>query len=376
MKENLRDDHCLIYGVEFTGQNGRRIYDADGLIAEVGVDDQTARNDFDEIYPWRNMHRCNTALIEGERYPSAFEGESHFSNTKADVFVYVPLFYYARLPGEFGGDEMILISDRKILKEMQPPKKFKRADGTFRDFVFLPAYTAGLLNGKPVSRSGFQPFITSLDGWMALTARMDEDMCIQGTDDDEIINVLLEVEFATRDPKSVMAGAIFADDVFPAGACDGVKASSGSPVSNADGKHPCKYRGIENPWGNQFHWRWDVIVSNRNIFVLDNPKNYACGEITDHYTKLCYQISARDGWLDKVGHDDRFPGVQLCTETAGTKEESNFGQYFWQWSDEGPYALLVGGDVAYGRNAGPRFCYVSDGPGISGWTIGAALSPA
>lgn len=37
-------------------------------------------------------------------------------------------------------------------------------------------------------------------------------------------------------------------------------------------------------------------------------------------------------------------------------------------------ALLVGGNVNNGRNAGPRYCNVNNGPGNSNWNIGGAFS--
>ena len=211
-----------IYGVEFHGKSGTRTDDARGMVAEVGVDDQTVRNDFDTVLPWGAMRRCNTAIVNGERFPSRFEGDDGFDNVNADVFVYVPLFFYQR-----AADDSFCKVSMQQHDGFDAPRKFKRADGTLRDFVFLPAYTAGVADGKPASRSGLDPFITSLNGWMALTAGMG-DLLIESTMDDEIKNILLDVEFATRDPQSIMTGAVNADDVFPSGACDNVRASSGS----------------------------------------------------------------------------------------------------------------------------------------------------
>ena len=358
-----------IYGVEFHGKSGTRTDDARGMVAEVGVDDQTVRNDFDTVLPWGAMRRCNTAIVNGERFPSRFEGDDDFDNVNADVFVYVPLFFYQR-----AADDSFCKVSMQQHDGFDAPRKFKRADGTLRDFVFLPAYTAGVADGKPASRSGLDPFITSLNGWMALTAGMG-DLLIESTMDDEIKNILLDVEFATRDPQSIMAGAVNADDVFPSGACDNVRASSGSPKDNQSGKYPCKYRGIENPWGNQFRWRWDVLVKDRVPYVLTDPAKYAKGKVTADYTPLSYKISDCDGWADKFGFDPAFPNVQLPTGVSGSYDKSGYGVYFWQWS-EGTYALLVGGNVYNGRFAGARYCNVYATPGIAYWNIGAALSPA
>ena len=360
-----------VFGVEFAGKTGKRLYDAADFVAEVGVDDQIVRNDFDNVFPWAGMRRCNTEIINGERFPSWFEGEEGFDNVNKDVFVYVPLFFYQRKTD--GETETCVISTEQG-QDMIAPRKFKRADGSLRDFVFLPAYTAGIADGKPASRSGLDPFTTSLNGWMALTAGMG-DLLIESTMDDEIKNILLDVEFATRDPQSIMAGAVNASDVWTSGACDNVRASSGSLKDNTSGKYPCKYRGIENPWGNQFRWRWDVLVKDRVPYVLTDPAKYAKGKVTADYTPLSYKISDCDGWADEFGLDPAFPNVRLPIEVANSYDKSGYGVYFWQWSN-GTYALLVGGYVNDGRDAGARYCYVSDAPGNAGWYFGGALSPA
>jgi len=444
------------YGVQFSGSaaQGTRLYDAVGLSAAVGTDEETAVNDFDFIMPWAGMRRCNTALVNGERVATFFEGEVGFDNVNKDVFVYVPLFYYYR-----SADDNTHVVSSSPLAGYRAPSKFRRADGTLRDFVFLPAYTAGVdANGVPVSRPGYWPHCVSLTAFMTLCKNkhtsndLDADIWIEGTKDEEIIRILLDIEFATRDHQTVMQGASsmrYASDVVEAGgtnectvpaacaaalvvgqaiaigtadkgnqiatnvtvtaidtatnkitlqsadgsdiaveaghyissrpwksgACDSVLTPSGSPISNTNAKMPCKYRGIENPWGNQFRWRWDVLVKDRVPYVLTDPAKYAKGEVTADYTPLSYKISDCDGWADEFGFDRAFPNVQFPTEVSSTYDKSGYGVYFWQWS-EGTYALLVGGDVANGRLAGARCCRVSPGPGRAFWIFGAALSPA
>ena len=361
------------YGVRFAhGAAGERLYDAVGMKAEAGVGAAACENDFDSILPWAGMKRCNTEIVDGRRVPIVYEGEAGYSATDADVFVYVPLFYYHR-----SADDSECAVSMSPLEGYEAPAKFRRADGTLRDYTFLPAYTAGLENGVPVSRSGYAPFTTSLNGWMEITRGMG-DLCIEGTKDDEIKNVLLDVEFATRDHQTVMMGAVnlpLFSDPFSSGACDGVTASSGSPESNTDGLHACKYRGIENPWGNQFRWRWDVLVKDLVPHVIDNPKKYAGGKVTDDYKALAYKMSDEDGWADKLGFDPAFPYIHLTTEITDEFEKSAFRCYYWQW-ERGIYALLVGGYVYNGRDAGSRYFNVNGSPSNATWDVGAALSPA
>ncbi len=440
------------YGVRFTGSQsaGERLYDAIGLKAAVSTDTTAAENDFDHVMPWAAMKRCNTALVDGKRVPTFFEGEAGFDNVNKDVFVYVPLFYYYR-----SDDDREHVVSMSHADGFRAPAKFRNADGTLRDFVFLPAYTAGVDgSGNPISRPGYYPTLPSLTSIMNLcktkhtAGTLDADIWIEGMKDDEIKNVLLDVEFATRDHQTFMYGAAgmrYATDVVTAGGvnqftlaasqasqyvvgqaiavgtsdkgnqittnatvtsvnattgvitftpasgdvtvavghyissrpwksgiCDNVKGPSGSPISNTSGKYPCKYRGIENPWGNQFRWRWDFLKSDAQPYVLDNPENYSA-TIGNHHTALSYTVPQANGYATEMGYDPAFPYARV-TKAIGGGSTTYFADYFYQ--NSGVRALLVGGRVSHGRYAGARYCYVYNSPGDAYWAVGAALSPA
>ena len=363
-----------LYSVVFKQgeRDGQRADDAAGLVAGVGTETELALNDFDSVMPWAAIGQCNVEEDwNGELEPCAFKGEEGFDPVHKDVFVYVPRFWYKR--ERKGRKETVTVSMSKFAGA-DVPRKFKRADGSLRDHVFLAAYTAGIANGRLASRTGLAPFCTSLNGFVELV-RENREIYIESTEDDEIKNVLLEVEFATRDPQSIMAGAVNSDKVWDSGACDKVVSSSGSPGDNTSGKYPCIWRGCENPWGNTFRFRWNVLVKDRVPHVLDDITNYKRGEITEHYTPLCYKQAKNDGWVDAVGYDPAFPDVEIPVAVADSYEESSFGCYFWQWSS-GVYALRVGGNVNSGRNGGARCCNVSNAPSDSDWHYCAALSPA
>ena len=447
-------DSVAKYGVQFNGSAsaGTRLYDAVGKVANVGTDTQTATNDFDNILPWSAMRRCNTAIVNGERVPTYYEGEVGFDNVNSDVFVYCPLFFYYR-----SDDDNTHVVSMSPLNGYRAPSKFVKADGTLRPYVFLPAYTAGVdANGVPVSRPGYWPRCISLTAFMTLcktkhTAEtLDADIWIEGTKDEEIIRILLDIEFATRDHQTVMQGASsvrYASDVVEAGgtnectvpaacaaalvvgqaiaigtadkgnqiatnvtvtaidtatnkitlqsadgsdiaveaghyissrpwksgACDSVLTPSGSPISNTNAKMPCKYRGIENPWGNQYRWRWDYLQNDHQPYVLDDPDNYT-GSVNEHYTALSYTVAQTNGYAVEMGFDENFPHCRVTTSVSGGSSTTYFADYYYQAS--GVRALLVGGSVLNGRNAGARYCHVYGGPGLASWDIGAALSPA
>lgn len=441
------------YGVKFTGSaaKGTRLFDAAGLTAAVGTDAETAQNDFDFVRPWSDIRRCNTALIGGERVPTFFEGEAGYSNTEADVYVYVPLFFYYRSEDD---SEHVISMNR--LDGFRAPAKFRRANGTLRDYVFLPAYTLGMEGNVPVSRAGYYAHGASLTAFMDTICKgqhtaetLDADVWIDGMKDDEIRNILLDIEFATRDHQTFMMGACnmrYAADVatgggtnqvmldaatavkyvvgqtiaigttdkggevmgrgtvtsvdsttgvilftpdgedvtvsvgnyvssrpWKSGACDGVKASSGSPGDNTSGIYPCVYRGMENPWGNSYRWKWDFLKNDDQGYVLDDPANYAAS-IGEHHTALSYKLPTSNGYAVEMGFDPAFPYARVTKSITGGGSTTYFADYYYYSS--GVRALLVGGYVPSGRNDGARYCRVYHAPSYSYWYSCAALSPA
>jgi len=142
-----------IYGVEFHGKSGTRTDDARGMVAEVGVDDQTVRNDFDTVLPWGAMRRCNTAIVNGERFPSSFEGDDGFDNVNADVFVYVPLFFYQR-----AADDSFCKVSMQQHDGFDAPRPTRLPDGGVVVLEGLHALNPRLVEGLPAA-CGFRLFI-------------------------------------------------------------------------------------------------------------------------------------------------------------------------------------------------------------------------
>ena len=171
---------------------------------------------------------------------------------------------------------------------------------------------------------------------------------------------------------TVAAGNYISSRPWKSGACDSVLTPSGSPGSNTSAKMPCKYRGIENPFGNQYRWRWDYLQNDHQPYVLDDPNNYD-GSVNAHYTALSYQVAQANGYAKVMGFDPAFPHCRVTTEIGGGST-TYFADYYYQ--NSGLRALRVGGNVSNGRDAGARCCYVNITPGPASWNFGAALSPA
>lgn len=127
----------------------------------------------------------------------------------------------------------------------------------------------------------------------------------------------------------IAVGNIVYTLAYQNGSCDGVLASSGSPVSNSSGKYTCVYRGNESPFGNAFEWVSDLLFQRTgegtaespyayDVYYLPDPTAYSSGSLTDDYVKLRYQLPTADGYVKTLGLDSRYPHVRLPKETGGS----------------------------------------------------------
>ncbi len=161
---------------------------------------------------------------------------------------------------------------------------------------------------------------------------------------------------------AITAGDLLTSAAYKNGSCDGVLSSSGSPVSNTDGKHNCIYRGKEAPYGNAFEQIADVLFKRvgagteqdpytYEVYFLADPTKYASGAITDEYVKLSFTAPASDGYAQTLGLDSRYPWLRLPSTTGASATTWYSDMYYYPRSEIG--AARVGGYWAYGRLCGP-----------------------
>ena len=85
------------YGVRWQIANphdlGERCLDAAGLDARFGIGERDGRSDFDSIYPWSEIRRCNVRQ-EGGQTTVVYDDDPAFrtDGTQGDVFVRIPRF--------------------------------------------------------------------------------------------------------------------------------------------------------------------------------------------------------------------------------------------------------------------------------------------
>lgn len=91
-----------------------RIADAEGLTANATKNGTKVANDFDNLYPWSHIRKCNVDAATGQVL--AYYGETGFQadGSNGEVMVKIPEFWWKRerLPDEFGNVyEYIYIAD-------------------------------------------------------------------------------------------------------------------------------------------------------------------------------------------------------------------------------------------------------------------------
>lgn len=134
------------------------------------------------------------------------------------------------------------------------------------------------------------------------------------------------------------------------GSCDNVKSSSGSFVSNKDGKHPFVYRGLENLWGDIWELIDGVNIKDHVTYIATNPTQYADDKFDAPYARVSYSNATGTGYIKAVGFDETTPYVNLPTTSSGGGTATYYCDHYWQ--SAGNRAPIVGGSWYFGTSCG------------------------
>ena len=172
----------------------------------------------------------------------------------------------------------------------------------------------------------------------------------------------------------IAVGNFVSSRVWKNGATNIVVASSGSPVSNTDGKHPCIWRGKVDPWGEGFSDICDVLIKRMGTgtaedpyvytpYYLSDPRKYAAGAITADFVGLSYKMATVDGYAKALGYDARYKWARLTDDVGASSTTYLAAYYYYPRYDIS--AVCVGGYFSLGRYCSPAFFYCDPAPSIS-----------
>lgn len=202
-----------IFGVEFdltsNSTKGKRVGNAEGLFNDyvVGSDYQLNNgvNDFDEIYPWCDMRRCNVKFVDGVKVVT-YDDEDDFAldGSNGEVMVEIPKFYSYRK--RIGDKETWAISgEPKAEFEVEPAFI---VNGEEKDYIYVSCYEASALHNNTFSSTGTVPTTAKT------IAEFITDFSAKGLQSYDItifqmLQKLVTIEFGDRNIQSYMGGVSY-----------------------------------------------------------------------------------------------------------------------------------------------------------------------
>lgn len=305
----LKSFQNKIYGVSFSGSSsdGTRLEDAVGLTAAVGVDDQVVSNDFDSIYPWCDIRRCNGYYNENADFVvTAYEGEPEYNTngSNGNVWVEIPQFWVKEVITNDGTPTEEKYITPYESEGFRLPEKFIKLDGTRRAKAYIAAYESGKINNVPVSYSGVDVSapLWSHNSFITACRTFGDNYCAYTMEDFELISFLIQIEFATRHTQGVMQGVVSlstsAANIAEATTNANYVLVSNSVTTFATGR-PVKLHTSANSAAGDYHIVFNVVAYYAPAeATYDSSKTYytRTGD-AEPYTYSAYTYDA-DTWAE------------------------------------------------------------------------------
>jgi hypothetical protein len=147
-----------------------------------------------------------------------------------------------------------------------------------------------------------------------------------------------------------------------------IAASSGSPVSNTNGKFPCMYRGIESPYGDIWQFVDGVNINDWQAWVTSDARDYASNVFSAPYEQLNYVNHNGNGYVEEMGFDE---GKPFASFPIATGSSSYYRDYYYQ--NSGQIIARVGGAWGGGSTGGPSYWLLSTSSAYANLSVGARL---
>ena len=157
------------------------------------------------------------------------------------------------------------------------------------------------------------------------------------------------------EPVNIAQGNYLQNTGWKNGFSANIAASSGSIVSNSNGKYPCMYRGIESPYGDVWQFVDGVNLYDHQAWVCKDASQYASNVFAYPYRQLSYVNSDENGYAKYMGHDPKNPFAEFPVE-VGAGSSTYYSDYYYQ--NTGQRIAPVGGRWNSGSNAGLSYWYL------------------
>jgi len=131
---------------------------------------------------------------------------------------------------------------------------------------------------------------------------------------------------------------------------------------DTSGKRAISYRGIENPWGNIWHF-----IGGINIYGQGNDEggypyicknfNYNYTTVDNNYESVGFKLPTMHSWVSAMGYgNDKYDWVFMPAECASANSALPVGDNFWSKANlNGTNCVVIGGTWESEDSAGPFY---------------------
>lgn len=374
-----------IYGVEWDRETD--------TITRIGGAQNLVQSDFDKIFPWAGMRRCNLA---DNGTVNAYYGDTNYieDGSNGQVMVEIPKFYYLAYRTTKGYVWLVSPNKKNGFK-IHPA--FVR-NGREINYIYRSAFdaciydvsaTAYLLNDEQVadftvgtgdklsSIAGVKPASGLTQDFTRANARILAQNRGTGWELQDFytvsaIQLLMLIEYASFDVQSKIGRGVVdkAGGVGNESEITGATSSLGNSSGMAEGTNglvSVSYRGIENFWGNIWKWVDGINIQDHRLYVSDHA-------FQDDFFASPYEykgnLAIENGYASNILFNDILDFGFIPTETKGSSS-TYLHDYYYQ--DTGNRVARFGGGWYNGWAAGAFSWIVSSSAAVRYRDIGGAL---
>ena len=355
--ENRRAGFTIV-GLEWNQgtDSYQRLDDAENLTVGASVGGQAIQSDFDNIFPYSEMKRCN---LSDAGVVNAYYGDPLYieDGSNGQVMVEIPKFWYKS--EKVDSIYRWWIANTETIGYNVHPAFIR--NGVEKDKIYISAYEGNvssnimrsIANAKPSTDENVSD--GTIGGFRGYAQARGTNWEMQDFLTTSAIQLLYLIEFATFDTQTTIGRGVVdktsgsGNESNNTGATSFLGNASGRQ-SGTDGLTSISCRGIENFWGNIWKFIDGLNLSDYEAFIADH--DFESDKFTDNYSSVGSVLSTSDTFIKDIVFNGLDFGF-LASEGGGSS--STYLHDNW-WVNTGQRVGRFGGNWTIDSRAG-GFCW-------------------
>ena len=321
--------------------------DPNNLVTEIvtsepnsvdGASDTTGSSPFDTDTPWSEMRKRN---ISGTTL-GAWEDESGFSLSTADVVVYLPKVWF--LIKKVGAIWYYYIADNQMAGMLKHPGGGKYYGRYFTKSGYVSS-TGGSYLGETLTNHRTNAMAKGT-GWHA-----------GSSPERALVDLLYIIEYADWNSQVVIGHG----DTKYSSSCGGTDALQYHTGHGTD--NSTQYRNIENLWG-YYEWLDGILFQSGQAYICTDYTKFASSITSDYITFGTKQTSPpQNSFITDFMYDEANSWLMFIANKGGGSDTTYVPDYVYISTSSSVYAPYVGYSDFSSSSNGLFYILVSDAPG-------------